>query len=65
MAAVTVTRSVRLRVVTLAAAAIALYAPLVGWGIPHATAPDRTKTFATDEILPLEGPVSERLPTGR
>lgn len=36
-------------------AATLLYAPLIGWGIPRATAPDRTKTFATDEILPLEG----------
>ncbi len=33
---------------------IALYAPLIGWGAPHATAPNRVKTFATDEILPLE-----------
>jgi hypothetical protein len=38
----------------LAVTAVLLYAPLVGWGVPHATAPDRTKTFATDEILPLE-----------
>jgi hypothetical protein len=36
-------------------AAVAVYAPLIGWGVPHATAPDRTKTVATDEILPLEG----------
>jgi hypothetical protein len=35
--------------------ALVLYAPMIGWGIPYATAPDRTKTFATDEILPLEG----------
>jgi 4-amino-4-deoxy-L-arabinose transferase-like glycosyltransferase len=35
--------------------AIALYLPMIGWGLPYATAPDRTKTFATDEILPLEG----------
>lgn len=46
--------SVRRRAVVLAVIAAALYAPLVGWGVPHATAPDRTKTFATDEILPLE-----------
>jgi len=38
----------------LATLAIALYAPLIGWGAPHATAPNRVKTFATDEILPLE-----------
>jgi Dolichyl-phosphate-mannose-protein mannosyltransferase len=36
-------------------AAVLFYAPLIGWGVPQATAPDRTKTFATDEILPLEG----------
>ena len=35
--------------------AVAVYAPLIGWGVPQATAPDRTKTVATDEILPLEG----------
>jgi 4-amino-4-deoxy-L-arabinose transferase-like glycosyltransferase len=38
----------------LALMAIALYAPLIGWGAPQATAPNRVKTFATDEILPLE-----------
>ena len=36
-------------------AAVLAYAPLIGWGIPEANAPDRTKTVATDEILPLEG----------
>jgi hypothetical protein len=41
--------------VALAVCAIVLYAPLIGWGLPRATAPDRIKTFATDEILPLEG----------
>src|SRR4051794_17453916 len=35
--------------------AVFLYVPLIGWGVPEATAPDRTKTVATDEILPLEG----------
>jgi Dolichyl-phosphate-mannose-protein mannosyltransferase len=34
--------------------ATSLYAPLIGWGLPYATASDRTKTFATDEIVPLE-----------
>jgi hypothetical protein len=38
----------------LALISIALYAPLIGWGAPMATAPNRIKTFATDEILPLE-----------
>lgn len=44
----------RLTALILGLVAIALYAPLIGWGLPYATAPDRTKTFATDEILPLE-----------
>jgi hypothetical protein len=48
-------KQARVAAVALGLAAIALYLPLVGWGLPHATAPDRTKTFATDEILPLEG----------
>jgi 4-amino-4-deoxy-L-arabinose transferase-like glycosyltransferase len=34
--------------------ALAVYASAIGWGLPHATAPDRVKTFAADEILPLE-----------
>ncbi|HYN08789.1 MAG TPA: glycosyltransferase family 39 protein [Vicinamibacterales bacterium] len=46
---------VRLTAAGLGLIAFILYAPLVGWGLPHATAPDRIKTFATDEILPLEG----------
>ena len=41
--------------VALFFAGMVLYAPLIGWGVPEATAPDRTKTVATDEILPLEG----------
>jgi hypothetical protein len=45
----------RFVVAALGLAAIALNAPLVDWGVPHATAPDRIKTWATDEILPLEG----------
>jgi hypothetical protein len=39
----------------LAFITVALHLPLVTWGLPHATAPERVKTFATDEILPLEG----------
>jgi len=35
-----------------------LYVPLIGWGLPHATAPDRVQTFAVDELLPL-GPLAE------
>jgi hypothetical protein len=42
----------------LALVAVLLYAPLIGWGLPHATAPDRAKTYAADEILPLE-PLAE------
>ncbi len=38
----------------LAVAAVLLYAPTLGWGLPEATAADRTKTHATDSILPLE-----------
>lgn len=38
----------------LALAAFALYVATIGWGLPHATAPDRVKTVATDELLPLE-----------
>jgi 4-amino-4-deoxy-L-arabinose transferase-like glycosyltransferase len=45
----------RVTIFALVLGSIILYAPLIGWGVPHATAPDRTKTFATDEILPLEG----------
>jgi len=43
-----------LTIAVLALLAIALYGPMIGWGVPLATAPERTKTFATDEILPLE-----------
>jgi hypothetical protein len=45
----------RITVLVLGLLAVALYGPLIGWGLPYATAPDRTKTVATDEILPLEG----------
>ena len=45
----------RITVLVLFALAILIYAPLIGWGVPHANAPDRTKTYAVDEILPLEG----------
>jgi hypothetical protein len=38
--------------------AILIYVPLIGWGLPNATAPDRTKSFAIDEILPT-GPLIE------
>ncbi len=50
-----ITRRTRITVLALGLLAVVLYAPLIGWGLPYATAPDRTKTVATDEILPLEG----------
>ncbi len=43
---------------TLAFVAVLFYAPLIGWGVPHATAPDRVKPFAVDDLLPL-GPLAE------
>ncbi len=46
------------RALVLALATIVLNAPFVGWGAPHATGPDRTLTFATDDVLPL-GPLAE------
>jgi hypothetical protein len=48
-------RRSHITVLVLGLLAVALYLPMIGWGLPYATAPDRTKTFATDEILPLEG----------
>lgn len=38
----------------LALLALVVYAPEIGWGVPHATAANRIKTWATDEIVPLE-----------
>ena len=38
----------------LAVVAVILYGATIGWGLPHATASDRTRTLATDSILPLE-----------
>jgi len=55
---ITGTKSTRITVWVLALTAIALYAPMMGWGVPHATAPDRTHAFSVDEILPLE-PLAE------
>ncbi|MBI3665642.1 MAG: hypothetical protein HY236_05345, partial [Acidobacteria bacterium] len=43
----------RATVLALAMAAVALHLPMIGWGGPYATAANRTKTFETDEILPL------------
>jgi hypothetical protein len=48
----------RLTVLALVLLAIALYAPMIGWGVPYATAPDRTRPFSVDDILPLE-PLAE------
>ena len=33
--------------------ALALYVPGFWWGIPHATAPDRTHAWGTDDETPL------------
>ncbi len=41
------------RALLLGLVAVLLNAPFVGWGAPHATAADRTLTFATDDVLPL------------
>ncbi len=40
------------------AAAIALYTPGIWWGLPLATAPDRTRPWGADELAPL-GAVAE------
>jgi hypothetical protein len=42
-------------VAALGLAAIVLYLPWIDWGLPYATAPDRVKTYAADEIVPMEG----------
>ena len=42
-------------VAALGLAAIVLYLPWIDWGTPYATAPDRVKTYAADEIVPMEG----------
>src|SRR6185369_7680834 len=36
----------------LALIAIAIYLPLIGWGLPYATTSTRIKTYAVDELLP-------------
>ncbi|MCW5977118.1 MAG: glycosyltransferase family 39 protein [Bryobacteraceae bacterium] len=40
-------------VLAVALATVILYAAMIGWGLPHATAADRIKTFAIDDVLPL------------
>jgi len=49
-----VSGALRATLLALGLGAFLWYAPLIWWAAPHATAPGRTKTFATDEILPLE-----------
>jgi hypothetical protein len=44
--------------VLLAVLALALYLPGFWWGMPHATAPDRTHSWGTDDVTPL-GPLAE------
>jgi len=41
-------------VFALGLAAIVIYLPLIGWGLPYATTPTRIKTYAVDELLPLD-----------
>lgn len=43
---------------TLAALSLAIYVPGFWWGMPHATAPDRTHAWGTDDETPL-GPLAE------
>lgn len=44
----------RRAVLALALAAIVIYLPLIGWGLPYATTPTRIKAYAVDELLPLD-----------
>lgn len=44
--------------VLVAILAFAAYTPGTWWGVPHATAPDRVKPWATDDETPL-GPLAE------
>jgi hypothetical protein len=48
----------RLLYVLVAVVALAVYVPGTWWGVPHATAPDRVKPWATDDETPL-GPLAE------
>lgn len=44
---------VPISVLALALATVALYAMMIDWGLPYATAANRIKTFAIDDVLPL------------
>jgi hypothetical protein len=48
----------RLLYLLVAAVALAVYVPGSWWGVPHATAPDRIRPWATDDETPL-GPLAE------
>ena len=39
---------------TLAVAALVVYGSTITWGLPHATAADRTNTYATDSVLSVK-----------
>lgn len=42
----------------LLAVALLLYMPGIGWGLPHATAPDRIHPWGSDELAPI-GPFAQ------
>lgn len=42
----------------LAAGTLSLYLPAAGWGIPHATGPDRIHAWGNDDLVPL-APLAE------
>lgn len=44
----------RRTVALLALAAVLVYLPLIGWGLPHATTATRVKGLAVDELLPFD-----------
>jgi hypothetical protein len=68
MVAIRITPDIRVRTnlsistrrasLALAALAFALYLPGFWWGAPHATAPDRTHAWGTDDETPL-GPLAQ------
>jgi hypothetical protein len=41
------------RIAVVALLALLVFAPMIHWGLPHATAPDRTHAWGNDDALPL------------
>jgi hypothetical protein len=41
------------RIAVVALLALLVFAPMLHWGLPHATAPDRTHAWGNDDALPL------------